>query len=408
MSYTYDIATSKKDIRSTVALSVCHILHTIIKLFLSTFLIAHIYSFCEDIYTYAANVALYQMFTYIAMFISYYILSFFVDKTNRVWIYRVANIIESILVVVSIFFGKDLAKIVILAGCLNGLSHGSYYSSYNVLRQEMVSRKSIKNFTVIISVLAKLVNIVCPIILGALIEVSTFSMVAIYVLVLCFIQLIVSFLIRSKKPVDSDFKLGEYFKKIKSDPMVKKKIGKLYIIGLFYGFVTIVSSLLSVNIMMQFGSSFSLGAMTSVFAVVAIVVLLLMRKFTKMGGRTWLYILISSFLVVSAMVLSIIPNLITLIIYHLAFSIFEVIVATNYDIHRNSNMKELGLYQDIAEHQCVVESCFGISRILSFGLLFILSLFKNNLIYQIGFIVFIVLLCVTAILLAKYEKDNKE
>ena len=144
MGYTYDIATSKKDTRSTVSLSVCHVLHSIINLFLSTFLIAHIYTFCEDIFTYAANVALYQMFTYIGMVISYYVLSFFVDKTNRVWIYRIANIIEAVLVVVSIFFGKDLAKIVILAGCLNGLSHGSYYASYNVLKQEMVSRKSIK------------------------------------------------------------------------------------------------------------------------------------------------------------------------------------------------------------------------------------------------------------------------
>ena len=64
MSYTYDIKTSQKDNRSTVCLSVCHLMFLIINLFLSTFLIAHIYSLTSNLYSYVLNVGIYQLSSY--------------------------------------------------------------------------------------------------------------------------------------------------------------------------------------------------------------------------------------------------------------------------------------------------------------------------------------------------------
>lgn len=218
MSYTYDIQTSQKDNRSTISLSVCHLMYSVINLFLSTFLIAHIYSLTTNLYSYAINVGIYQLSTYGFMFISYFLFSFIVDKTNRIWVYRIANIIEALLVIVTIFYGKDLAKIVVLAGFLNGLAHGAYYASYNVLKQEMVSRKSMDNYAIVLMILTKIVSVVCPILLGALIEVSTFTMVAIYVLVLSVIQIIVSLFVKSKRPSNSNFNLKEYLKRLKENP----------------------------------------------------------------------------------------------------------------------------------------------------------------------------------------------
>ena len=137
MSYTYDIATSKKDNRSTTCLTISHLLFNVINLFLSTFLIAHIYSLTDNIYSYAINVGIYEISGYAMMLVSYYLFSFWVDKSNRIWVYRVGNIFLTALVIVTIFFGKDLAKLIVLAGCLYGLSKGAYYASYNVLKQEI-------------------------------------------------------------------------------------------------------------------------------------------------------------------------------------------------------------------------------------------------------------------------------
>lgn len=405
MSYTYDIKTSKNDKKSTICLSVCHLISEISNLFLTTFLIAHIYSLTSNVFEYAKNVALYQFFTYLTMFVTYFIFAYFVDITNRIWIYRLALVFKTIFIIVSIFYGEDLSKIIILAGFLHGISHASYYSSYNVLKQEMVSRKTIGNFTVVIKILTKSINIIFPILLGALIEVSTFSLVAVYVFVLSLIQIIISLFVKAKKPQGSRYQLKEYLKKVKTDKNINMKFGSIYKIAIFYGFITVISALLNINIMMQFGSNFSLGAITSIFAVVSVIVLVLIKKFTKYGKRAWLYISCSLALIVSALMLACIPNVVTLIVYNLCFAICEIVLGVNYEVFRNQNIKEEGLYDDIAEHQTIVESCLQISRMISFGLLFVVSLIKNNLIFQLSFIAVVLLFTLMAPLLIKYEKQ---
>ena len=105
MSYQYNIQTSKKDLRSSICLFIDHKLATIVKLFLSTFLVAYIYSFSENIFNYILNVGLYEIASYTTMLISYFVVAYFVDKTNRVWIYRIGVILRAVFVVFAIFYG---------------------------------------------------------------------------------------------------------------------------------------------------------------------------------------------------------------------------------------------------------------------------------------------------------------
>ncbi len=404
MGFSYDIKTSQADKRSTVCLSVCHLLYAIINLFVSTFLIAHIYSLTTDLFSYALNVGIYQLSTYGTMLVSYFLLSIVVDKTNRVWVYRIGCILEAALVIVTIFYGKDLAKIVVLAGFLNGLMHGAYYASYNVLKQEMVSRKSMDKYILVINVLLKVISIVCPILLGALIEVSTFTMVAIYVLIICIVQTIISFFVKSKKPENSDFSIIEYLKKIKKKTPVTQGIKTLYLIGVPYSLINVVSALLNINIMMHFGSNFSLGIVTSAFSVVSIIVLILLNKLTKVGKRGLLLWIVALMQIAGAVIFTVVPNLPTLLIYNFTLAICDVIIITVYDLHRNKNLKEAGLYDDIAEHQCVVESIFQIGRIVTFSILILVGLVRSYILFQILFVVFMAVYASTTIFMACYEK----
>lgn len=411
-AYTYDITTSKKDNRATVCLSVCHLIYAVINMFLSTFLVAHIYSLTTDIFSYAVNVGIYQISTYAVMLVSYYVLSILVDKTDRIWCYRIANILNAGIVIVTIFFGQDLAKLVVVAGVLNGFSHGAYYASFNVLKQEMVSRKTMDKFTVVLSVLTKVVNVVFPIVLGALIEVSTFSVVAIYVLVLAVAQCILTFFVKAKRPANSNFSLKEYFKDLKEHPKVFKKMKALYIIGFFYGLTSAVSMLLNINIMMQFGSNLSLGVITGCCSLFAVVVILIVSKFTKVGKRPLLFVASAILPCAGAILFVSLPNMVTLIVYHVCLSFCEVINATIYDTYRNKNLKEAGMYKDIAEHQCITESIFQITRIISFGLMIMFGYIGNNIVLQIGFVLFVVGYSITSLLLMRYEsrgvKDEKQ
>lgn len=409
MSYTYDINTSKNDKRSTICLSVCHSMYSIINLFITTFLIAHIYSLTTDLFSYAITVGIYQLSSHVTILLTYFLFSKILDKTNRIWMYRLGCFMEAALVIVAIFYGKDLAKIVVLAGFLNGCMKGMYYSSYNLLKQEMVSRKSMGNYIVFVNILIKIINVICPILLGALIEISTFGMAAICILVICIIQTIVSFFVKSKRPEKSNFNLTQYLRKLKENPQLAKNVKFIYLIGITYSCSIIVSALLNINIMMHLGSNFSLGLITSVFAVVAIIVLILLNKFTKIGKRSWLLILVACLQVTGTIIFSIFPNVPTLLIYNFTLAVCDVIIITIYDIHRNKNLKEAGMYDDIAEHQCVVESILQFFRVVSFAILIVLGLIRSYILFQIFFVVFMIIYAFTAILLMIYERRcNKE
>lgn len=408
MSFTYDITKSEKDNRSSVCLTVCHLLYSVIDLFLSTFLIAHIYSLTDNLFSYVFNVGLYELSSYIVMLISYYLLSFLVDKSNRIWIYRLGNILLTALVIVTIFLGEQLAELIVLAGSLFGLAKGAYYSSYNVLKQEMVSRKSMKNFAVVNMVLQKMIGVICPILLGMLIDVSTFSMVAIYVFLICLVSIIISFFIKAKRPANSDFNIKDYIIRLKNNKEFNSKMKDIYKMCIVYGFTFVVGSLVSVNVMIHFGSNFSLGLITGICSCVAICVLILMNKFTRFGKRSWLFKFCSIAITVVSIVFAIIPNMFTLVIYHIFNSSVQIVLATSLDIIRNRNLKEAGFYADIAEHQCVTESIFQISRILSYGFLILISLLKDFAIFQIVFVVFnISSFAILAIMMAKFEKKYR-
>ena len=83
---------------------------------------------------------------YVAVAVAYFIMSPIVQKTNRIWIYRLALALRAILVIFVVFFGENLADMIVFAGALNGISYGCYLASYNVIRQEMVSRNSMNSF----------------------------------------------------------------------------------------------------------------------------------------------------------------------------------------------------------------------------------------------------------------------
>ena len=146
MSFSYDINHTGTDKKSGHCLMATNTLTTIINLFVTTFLVAHIYSFNGDTYAYLFNVGVYNIALYLFTALLYIPFSKIVDKTNRVCIFRIGLVLKAVLVVFCIFFGKELANLLLLAGALNGISEALYFASYNVIKQEMVSRKSIGSF----------------------------------------------------------------------------------------------------------------------------------------------------------------------------------------------------------------------------------------------------------------------
>jgi len=403
MSFNYNINAGVKDKRSTACLITCHTLSEISNYFVSTFLVAYIYAFSGSVFDYILNVGIYNLVSYAVFFLLLIPLGKWVDKTNRIWPYRFGLIFRTALVIVSIFCGKDISKMLVLAGFLHGCSSAFYYSSYNTLRHEMVSRKSMKTFMVLSQVLNLFIGIVIPLVLGALIDVSSYASASILVIVACAIQIILSIFIKSKKPENSSFCLKEYIKKLKANAEVFKKMKYLYIIDFVYGFGTLQSILLNVCIILQFGSNFTLGALTSVFSVLSMISVLLFNKLTKPGKRFSVYLI--SFIIPTACIIWFVlsPTWISLVAYNISVAICGITYKTSFEIYRNGILKEIGLYSEITEHQTVIELLICLARIISFVLMILISFFNNLVIFNI-FLCLSSLVGIMALMLSTFEK----
>ena len=107
-------------------------------------------------------------------------------------------------------------------GFLTGISKALYSSSYNVLKQEMVSRKAISGYSSYSYIFMKLVEVICPITLGSLIDATTFSQTAIIVLAIALIQIGTSFGIKAQNPTGSHYNIKEYLTILKQNLKAKQ------------------------------------------------------------------------------------------------------------------------------------------------------------------------------------------
>ncbi len=342
-----------------------HAINNIVSIFVSTFLVSYIYSVSEN---YIFNIGLFYLVQYIFMFAIYNVLSIFIDKTNRVIFYRIAIIIRGLFMLSVVLFGKDLAKFVALAGLIHGLSEGFYWSSYNIMKNELIPNSLVKNYSTIQLSVEKFVSIVIPIALGKIVDAESFNVTAIIVLVIIAIQFVVSFFIKSKRPENSGYDLKGFFKDIKNLGEKKKIVTTIFILGFVYGTISIITPLNTVLIMYSFNSNFTLGILTGVISFFAMLMLIFLR-FTKAGKRNYIFILAATLTVASAFLLIFKVNTVTVIIYNCVYTVLAVVHTYFYDVFRNVMLKKLGLYHDIAEYQCCIENALQIARIVVFAVM---------------------------------------
>lgn len=395
---------SRIDRISRINLMICHSLYTIISIFVDTFLSAHIYKLTDSIFDYIFNVSLFEMVACVAIVIFYYIFSVLISKIKSVNVYRIGCVLKAGVVIITIFFGEKLANVLVLAGILNGLGSAGYYCGYNSLKQEKVTISTSKLYVGIMNGLTKLVKIVCPVLLGALIDISTFSMVAVYVLLICCIQLICTIFIRFKDKVKYQYNLRNFFKEAKGNENFSKELKSFYTISIFNAFDRVLKLLLTICIMIYFGTNLSLGAISSIIAGVQVVVMIVFIRFTREGKRGVIFAINSLLPLVSAILFVAMPSMITIVIYNLTFALGDIIFRSVFDVNRNNILKEHNMQKYFTEFESILEMLFNFVRATALLILILLSKLGNTVIFFVVFVLFASTMMVEFILLHRHEK----
>ena len=378
MAFTYN--PNKTELKgkmdlSTWSMQITSSINNIISLFASTFLVSFITqtNANEPLSKTLVAIGLFYFSLYFVQAFIYFIMGYLVDKTNRISLYRLGIIVKGAFIVLIIFLGEDLAKMAPLAGAVYGVAESLYWSSYNVMKCEIIPKRQADSFIALNTLLNKIINIVFPILIGFLIDVSTFMSVAIYVLIIVAVQFVISFFIKSLKPENSSFKFFKYVKKLKTQTDDVKRIKRFYPVAICYGLTTICTSLASLLAIYTFKTNFNLGLFTAGFSVVSVISLILFKRYSKIGKRKILYIILGLLPFLGALSVTIKVAKWSYILFYLTETVALTILAYALDVQRTIILKKTGHYEDIAEHQTLTEILFSTARCLSFLLMIILG-----------------------------------
>ena len=365
----------------------------ILGLFTSTFLTSFIVSLNPDsiMGTGILNIGLYHLFHNIVFIALYYVLTYFVDKSNRVSLLRLGILVNCILLICLVFFGETIAQWIILAGSIYGISEAFYYSSYNVIRNEMNRKSNISRYNIISSVASNAINIIIPTILGLLIDVSTYSYIAIYIVILSFVQFFITFTIKSIKPEGAQFEIKEYVSYLKNDKFAFNKIKYVYLNAILSGCKSTFPTLIVILTIFTFKTNLSLGIFTSIFSVFTTILLLLYKKYENHPKLNTLLLFLS--VSISTFIMSIIFVIwtcyATLVLLNLMLNIAIQLSEYSSNCSRDSIIKLLDQYDYIAEHQFIYELLLTLSRMLAYAILIIVGLFNSMIVFSIMLVIFV-------------------
>ncbi len=383
-----------------------HMLRMVLELFTSTFLTSHIVSLTPDnmLGDGLFNIGLFYISEFFIYAVFYLLVSYFVDKSNRVGFLRFGIFVNVFLLIAIVFWGEQISSWILLAGALVGFSDAFYYSSYLVMKTELTNRGNIKNFNIQTTIITNIIKIVVPTILGFLIDVSSYSNIAIYVIILSLVQFAISFMVKSHRPENSKFELRPYFHFLKENPDVRKKIKYTYFNAALVGAKSTYKIIVVILTVYTFKTNLSLGLFTSIFSILTMLLLMLYKKLDgkQTLKQTPIYLTIGILPVISCLIMVLWLNKPTLIIYN-AFLTIAIYFSEYFgSTERDAIIKNVGKYEFIAEHQFIVETVQDISRIVAYALFVVVGLMSSIFAFKI------LLMCLILVNPIKYMVMNKQ
>ncbi len=377
---------------SAKSLMTCEIINSIIDLFLNTFLVAYLLNITNEN---ICSVAIYYGIDYAVTGICMYIIGYFLKKYNMANIYRIGILGKCIFVILIVFLRDRIQNFLIPISIILGIAETIYWSACDNMVGLVTNEKNIKKYTTNKKIIRTFTKIIMPIILGTSIELLTFYKVSTYVMILTFIQLLLSFFIKIQKQNYKKFDLKMFIKNtnIKNN----KRLKIVYKSSILYGMLlNLIPTLVTIIIIMTYKTNFKLGFLNTIFAICSMITLFIFKKINNAKFQKNILFLGSIISLIS--VISLILNLgkKEVVIYNLVSSSFIIILEVLFNIERFNN-KENGISNEFCiENQIFINIIMQIGRIVGYGLLFIIGL-SNNIAY------FKILLLMTTIIIPIYS-----
>lgn len=399
-----DILMEQKTSKNTKLLLVINTIRKIIDIFLGPFLTAYLFKVAvENI----KIISIYNIFSYIAIAIIALIIGRILKNKYEMQIFRIGMISKFIQLAILIILGDNVVNYIWILAIIAGFSTETWSFPLNLFSSRLVSNDEKKNFVVYKIILNNLVKVLIPFLLGSIITVKNFETTAMIILILSFIQILLSFKMKFKRENNNENKKLNIIKEV-NHIRNNKKLQRFYMIKFFKGmaYEGALDTAVTLLIIMSFNSDFSLGVITSIISLLAMLSSYAYKRIKNQEKMKLLIIVSFIIILISSIMLVFITNQYTIVGYNLIFAFFlqfimvveeiQTLKFTNSDVINDLNR---------VETYVLLEMFLNAGRIISYILLFIVGIYNNLYLLEILIIFLVISIGAETINLIKFNKE---
>lgn len=378
---------------------ICNCLLKIIELFVSTFLVAYLLTISNGN---MFNIALYYIMYYIGLGIFYALFSCFLHKGNKIHFYRAGILLKCVFLILVSVLKEDIVDYIVPIALFYGLSSGLYWSSYNVMMNEAISSKSIQKFYGLYYIWGHIVNIIAPIVLGSIIDSGSFVQTAVYAFIISVLLFLATFLLVSRKEEGEKLDFKGLIKNIKENKQ-GKAFFECYLTSFLNGLRISTSTLITILIVLTFNSNVSLGSLSSIMAIVAILItFLFMKKYTSKKVKVVFLCLFLCAIGVGGILLDISKP--TIVLFNVLYTIAMIVPDNIQSQKRMGLIRITGKLKYALEHNVLAEGVLNIGRVISYVVLLVSSFSSSLNVYKFLLAINLVCICLYCFMAYKLEK----
>ena len=217
----------------------------------------------------------YTLFGVIVEFIICYIILKFINSKNAKTIFKASFPLLILNIVLLLIFKERIVNYIFIFKILERLSEACYYIPYELVVIGSNSNKTMSSFFANINILASIATIITPIFSGFIIQKFSYYMLFIILILEGLVIIGISHKINDFTVNDKKLELKKFVKLIKN----KKYIQDIYKC-MFYRRLSsqgAITELLPIILFLRLGTELDLGAYNSVFAIISIISLQILK-----------------------------------------------------------------------------------------------------------------------------------
>ena len=392
---------------NTKLLLIINTLRKIIEIFLGPFLTAYLFRVAIDN---IQTISIYNIYSYVVIALIALLIGRILKNKCEMPIFRLGMISKFIQLMIIVILGDNVIHYLWILAFVSGLSTETWSFPLNLFSSTLVTHNEKNSYVVYRTMLTNLTKILTPFLLGSLISMKNFQTTAIIILILSFIQIILSFKLKLEKQEKEEkqtLHLVEEFKKIRKNDNLKR----FYRIKFFKGmaYEGALDTAVTLLIIMAFQSDFSLGIITSFVSILAMISSYLYKRFSNTNKVKSAIIFSCIILLLTSIILVFVTNQHTIIGYNLIFAFFlqfilvaeeiQTLKFTNSNVITDDNRVETYIY---------LEFFLNAGRVVSYALLFIIGIYQSLFLLEILIIFLVLCIIAEAASLLKFREKRKE